>query len=1347
MVSITNNLGNAESYNFTVIYGQAVNSPFTGQPFYGSTNLLQSLTQTATNLTTTFTYDALGTAMPYPTSGGLTKVTYPYGGSLGWQHANYQYSDETLREVQSRYLVMSSGGTQYSYSMARNNDSGLTTHSAGCWTDVTGQAEKIWTFQTDGTQFYAGLATTFSQGTPGSTCGLTYTNSKDSYTWAKDPVLRPYLNTIVTTLDPGQTFAVQKQTVQTADQYGNLLTQQAYNYGSPGGGVGSLARTYTNVYLNDSNTGTHNPGPIYSSRYIYNRLQSTTVTDGTNTAMSSNVYDNILFPLCLTTVTNMPAHDSAYNVACPASLGGSGFIYRGNLTSFSTPTSTGTITYDIGGNVVTSGNNGVITSTNTSTNSSTNYAAPSRLTTNSLSTSLSWSSFLGVTGSTGPNGDVASIGYDTAARPLSTTSSSGAVTTYGYAITGGNATNTVTTNGHWVNSQMDGFGRTIHSIAGYGTGTGTTVSEVDTVYLPCGCSPMGKVSQVSQPYLTQNTQQWTTYTYDALGRTLKLTLPDGSKTSYVYKGNTLTVTDAASHSKTFTMDAFGNLTTVQETDPQLGLVSTSYTYDVLNHLISVSMPRGSQGTQTRTFNYNITGTSVTGFLQSATNPENGTVTYTYDGNNLLASKTDAKGQQIKYTYDLYNRVTQVSHFPSAGTEDTSQRVTYIYDTNSLDTNHTFSNYNAGRVAAVTYGPVNTSITNPYHDYLPTFTEWYNYQRSGLVATKRLQVLQPNYGLTTPQAINFDAAYTYDAGGEGKILSVAYPATSAGAGPKYTYSFDSMYRPTGMTDQNNATDVSRVTYNPANQLLTITYFGTPEQRTYNNLNQLTAVGSKTYTYPAGANTGKISSQTDSWSGETVQYAYDTLNRLVSASSAAWSQAYSYDPFGTLTAKTPTGTAPGIPTSAVPSNTDLNGNVTATYGSGYNYDVENRMWQYVNTSNGTTTAEFAYDTQNRRVWQWNGSLYASPYNTTPASYTVYFYGVNGKRLAAYTLTAYPVYQGSTITSFNMQSAVLTQDTYFGGKRLAPLDRLGSATKIGYTGVSFYPYGEDKGTPGANDNWKFATYLRDSATGLDYAMNRYYSSGIGRFLSPDPYVNSAGPSEPQSWNRYGYTRNDPVNRLDPNGLEDCAPGDSLPCSLVVSSPPTLPAGGGGGSGYLPYIPGVGGGGGNGASTKCPSIPQHPSVGPNGANVSANVANALSVAALIDGAALPPGLDANELKVAYLFYETAPGQPQDYKQYLTPRTTGFQQLDQFGNFNFGAIAQALGLNLQSVQWGAGVASYVGVWVVDLFKYHILKGPQPGWGTPLTGSPYGDNPQEQGWIAEGFQWSASQGSGSCRSQ
>ena len=78
------------------------------------------------------------------------------------------------------------------------------------------------------------------------------------------------------------------------------------------------------------------------------------------------------------------------------------------------------------------------------------------------------------------------------------------------------------------------------------------------------------------------------------------------------------------------------------------------------------MPRynassGVTSTQSRTFNYT-TGTSVGTQLLSATNSENGTVTYTYGANNLIATKVDAKNQKTVYSYNSYNRVTQVQHF-------------------------------------------------------------------------------------------------------------------------------------------------------------------------------------------------------------------------------------------------------------------------------------------------------------------------------------------------------------------------------------------------------------------------------------------------------------------------------------------------------------------------------------------------------------------------------------------------------------------------------------------------------------------------------------------------------------
>jgi len=74
-------------------------------------------------------------------------------------------------------------------------------------------------------------------------------------------------------------------------------------------------------------------------------------------------------------------------------------------------------------------------------------------------------------------------------------------------------------------------------------------------------------------------------------------------------------------------------------------------------------------------------------------------------------------------------------------------------------------------------------------------------------------------------------------------------------------------------------------------------------------------------------------------------------------------------------------------------------------------------------------------------------------------------------------------------------------------------------------------------ANDREKYATYTRDSATGLDYAMNRYYASQWGRYLSPDPSSKSIKPGNPQSWNRYPYVDGDPANHTDPSGLDPTA------------------------------------------------------------------------------------------------------------------------------------------------------------------------------------------------------------------
>ncbi len=94
-----------------------------------------------------------------------------------------------------------------------------------------------------------------------------------------------------------------------------------------------------------------------------------------------------------------------------------------------------------------------------------------------------------------------------------------------------------------------------------------------------------------------------------------------------------------------------------------------------------------------------------------------------------------------------------------------------------------------------------------------------------------------------------------------------------------------------------------------------------------------------------------------------------------------------------------------------------------------------------------------------------------------------------------------------------------------------------------MDFLPFGEQIAGATATSH-KFTGKERDSESGLDNFGARYDSSSMGRFMTPDPLLNSGRPWEPQSWNRYAYALNNPLNIIDPTGLYDlvnnCAADD---------------------------------------------------------------------------------------------------------------------------------------------------------------------------------------------------------------
>src|SRR5579863_3205668 len=271
------------------------------------------------------------------------------------------------------------------------------------------------------------------------------------------------------------------------------------------------------------------------------------------------------------------------------------------------------------------------------------------------------------------------------------------------------------------------------------------------------------------------------------------------------------------------------------------------------------------------------------------------------------------------------------------------------------------------------------------------------------------------------------------------------------------------------------------------------------------------------------------------------------------SSNWGQAYVFDGFGSLLQKNiTTGSGPSLSVSVNQTANQIQGVSGLSYDANGNqnvgtFDAENRLIM-------AGTMQYAYDTQNRRIWSWSGAK-DSLGNAT--GYTMNIYTSGGQTLGAYTLTP-GTYQNGPILAFGLT----TSDQYFGGRRLATMDQLGS---VG----TYFPWGENEGSSNPQNTWSYATYWRDSATSLDYANNRYYSNAYGRFMTPDPYTNSGRLTDPQSWNRYAYTRGDPVNRVDVTGTDD-TPTFSITVLDLINTPPIISwpqQSGGGGWGTSQY------------------------------------------------------------------------------------------------------------------------------------------------------------------------------------
>ena len=551
----------------------------------------------------------------------------------------------------------------------------------------------------------------------------------------------------------------------------------------------------------------------------------------------------------------------------------------------------------------------------------------------------------------------------------------------------------------------------------------------------------------------------------------------------------------------------------------------AYVYDAADHLTQVV-----QGSQTRTFAYDGLGR-----VTQETTPEAGAITlsYTTSGSPCsgdpgdVCSKTDARGLTTSYSYDTANRVTTKTN--SAGT------VSYYYD--------------QGGAGAHAIGRLTEMVD-------PSGSETYTYDPNGRITSLRKVV-----GSTT-----YTTSYQY-LGGTDELTQITYPS-----GRVVQQGYNAIGQLCVVAGQISPTSCSGYTtpfatgysYDPTGNVTALNYGNgvaasfsfSPLREQLSSLSYVkgsTALFSLNYWYqqtsgncPNGApnNNGQIQCITDNAQpGRTVAYSYDQMFRLLSAKTngsatyAQWGVAETYDEYGNRWTQAVTaGSAPAISLSFGPSGMnssttnrpngytyDASGNLTIeplSPANNYTYDANNRLTSF---SGGGGSGSYTYDDNGLRVKKtangtttvsiYSGSQVIAEYDngaapTSPSREYIYADSDSGTQLLA-------LVSGSTTTYYHEDHLSVRVITDANGN------------KLGEQG--HYPFGESWYNA-SNDKLLFTSYDRDSESGLDYAMARYYNSRVAAFCSADPV--EGDPDDPQSWNRYAYVRNDPINLEDPSG-----------------------------------------------------------------------------------------------------------------------------------------------------------------------------------------------------------------------
>jgi RHS repeat-associated protein len=698
--------------------------------------------------------------------------------------------------------------------------------------------------------------------------------------------------------------------------------------------------------------------------------------------------------------------------------------------------------------------------------------------------------------------------------------------------------------------------------------------------------------------------------YDSLSRPTQITNPDNSIEQIFYGLDVashgglstqsclastfgqgypvLTIDEAGKKHQNWT-DALGRTIEVDEPNSAGTLaLATCYTFDPLDNLIRVDQKGGSTDPtqwRTRTFIYDSLSRLV-----SATEPESGTTSYSYDNNGNLLNQTSPAPNQtgtatvtISYCFDALNRLTAKGYTYSPNTPSTctngtlpSPVATYTYDQGTNGLGRRTGMTDAAGTESWSYDAVGNTISEQRTTNSITENTSYTYNLDGSLAT-----------VTYPSG----RMITYTTGTTGRALSATDALNSI------TFASNAHYAPSGdlASIQSSSSIVSTYLFNNRLQPCWIyTTIGSPLQW---NSTACTATAAPAnildlkYNFSLGpSDNGNVRGITNNRDNTRSQlFAYDAINRLVSAQTQTtgvtipnpncWAETYNYDPWGNLYSLGPNSTTQsgytgctqesGLSATATTKNQlsgysyDAAGNLLNDGAHSYTYNAENQLI----SANGTN---YTYDGDGRRVWKsitktacycpppiGGGGVapFAAPgggtcnYPCSPLPFQsiqkIYWYGIGGAPLEE----RYPSGSRTIVDRvveyvfFDGNRKALLDSSSYPGLYYYFADQLGTARAVTdpsgniLDDSDFYPFGGQRPIISSSGNtYKFTGYERDSESGLDYASARHYNNTLGRFMSPDPL--SGSPGNPQSWNRYSYVYNNPLNSIDPSGMSGCTP-----------------------------------------------------------------------------------------------------------------------------------------------------------------------------------------------------------------